>query len=275
MNEIDPIDQKTLLNMRQAIAIEEQRKQKTILEGQNCFACYLDVDGFRERVRKQPKELYESYRQQRQWLISSFFRANAASHGGGNIELQHYDKLLWPYVFSDSWFFISTDNSPEALRQISTAAAGIMMRCWEIGFPAHGAIAEGPVWWNAEEQIALGNPIVDAYILAEKLNCFGVAIHPELSSRTTDCAFTAPICTPIKPSNWMEKILSPSENLRFACLKAHKTNRTWNTENYLLRYDKIAQDYEMQNNAKSHVVRRYHKSRSIFERMLIDEPANS
>jgi hypothetical protein len=150
-----------------------------------------------------------------------------------------------------------------------------MMRCWEIGFPAHGAIAGGPVWWNPTEQIVLGKPIIDAYTLAESLNCYGVAIHPELSSRTSDGAFTVPIRTPIKPSNCQEKICPSYENLRFACLKAHKTNRTWNTESYLQYYEKIAQDYETRNNAKSHIIRRYRESRSILERMLLEEPVNS
>ena len=272
MNEIDPDDQKIFLDMRNAIAIEERRRQTTVLEDQRCFACYLDIDGFRERVTTQPRELYESYKQQRQWLISSFFGVSARSQGGDKIELQHPDKLLWPYVFSDSWFFVSIDDSQEALRQISTAAAGIMMRCWEIGFPAHGAIAEGSVWWNPEEQIVLGKPIVDAYTLAERLNCYGVAIHSELSCRTSDGAFTAPICAPIKPNNWKEKIFRPTENLRFACLNAHKTNRTWNAESYLQRYYKIAHDYEELKSAKAHIVRRYRESRPILERMLLEEP---
>ena len=75
------------------------RKQTTQLTGVNCFVCYLDLDGFKERVWTAPHDLFETYQTQRQYLLASFFMADAdasASASGSTISLNHYDKMLWP-----------------------------------------------------------------------------------------------------------------------------------------------------------------------------------
>ena len=176
--------------MERQMADDNGRKQTTQLTGVNCFVCYLDLDGFKERVWTAPHDLFETYKTQRQYLLASFFMANASA-SGSTISLNHYDKMLWPYLFSDSWFFATIDSSEEALRQISSVAAGVFMRCWEIGFPAHGAIAEGPLWWRPDLQIMLGPGIAKAFLAAESMDCFGVAAHPELLAQGQIDAFTA------------------------------------------------------------------------------------
>lgn len=254
----------------------ERKKRETILEGQNCFVCYLDLDGFKHRVMEQPEQIYASYQRQRESLLSTFFHVEAfGSAGSDDVQLRHLDKLLWPYMFSDSWFFASIDSTPESLRQISAAAAGIMMRCWEIGFPARGGIGGGALWWNPKDQIILGPAIVNAYSVAELLDCFGVSIHPELSNRAEDGAFTSLIRTPIKRSSWNDYFVRPYKQLRFACLNSDKTTGTWMTDGWLKQYDELEKEYEARSGAKRHIVRRYQESRIILEEMLLREPDRS
>ncbi len=272
MSEVSAEDLRRLEKMSSAIAAEEQRKRR-VMEGTQCFACFLDLDGFKHRVMEHPDELYAAYRRQREYLLSSFFRADAYVHGESDVQLLHFDRLLWPYMFSDSWFFASSDSTPESLRQISAVAAGIMMRCLEIGFPARGGIGAGMLWWNPEAQIILGPAIVNAHQVAESLDCFGVAIHPDLSGRAGDGAFTAPISAAIKQG---KKCQVPHyEERRFACLGSDKRSGRWHAEGWLQRYDELARSYEAQSEAKPHVVRRYRESRKILEHMLQGEPACS
>ena len=178
-------------------------------------------------------------------------------------------------MFSDSWFIATIDSTPESLRQISSAAAGIMMRCWEIGFPGRGGIGSGLLWWNPKEQIILGPAIVNAYSVAESLDCFGVAIHPDLTARAVNGAFTLPIKTPIKPRNLIHRFARPYEQMRFACLASDKTTGTWETEGWFKKYDQLAKEYESRNSAKRHVIRRYRESRKILEKMLQSQPDRS
>ena len=243
----------------------DSRKQATQLTGVNCFVCYLDLDGFKERVWTAPHDLFETYQTQRELMLGSFFRAGAEA-SGSTITLNHYDKMLWPYLFSDSWFFATIDSSKEALQQISSVAAGIFMRCWEIGFPAHGAIAEGPLWWRPDLQIVLGPGIAKAYLAAESMDCFGVAAHSELIARGQVDAFTAPY--KVRQKRLRFGILPTYKATSFCRLYAHKTNRTWNTEHYLSRFEDMARTYCTRPDAKAHVIARYERSKAIVASMV-------
>ena len=251
--------------MERQMADANWRKKTTQLTGVNCFVCYLDLDGFKERVWTAPHDLFETYQTQRQYLLASFFMANASA-SGSTISLNHYDKMLWPYLFSDSWFFATIDSSEEALRQISSVAAGVFMRCWEIGFPAHGAIAEGPLWWRPDLQIMLGPGIAKAFLAAESMDCFGVAAHPDLLARGQIDAFTAPY--KVRQKKLRFGIFPTYKTTSFCRLYAHNTNRTWNTEHYLSRFENLARTYCIRPDAKPHVIARYDRSKAIVAAMV-------
>jgi len=261
---LDPEDERLLEKMRRRMVEEDYRKQTTPLTGVNCFVCYLDLDGFREKIGTAPHDLFETYQQQRQYILASFFQANASGSNSG-VTLHHFDKMLWPYLFSDSWFFSTIDSSQQALQQISTVAAGVFMRCWEIGFPAHGAIAEGPLWWRPDLQIILGPGLVKAYLAAESMDSFGVAVHSDLAEKGSG-AFT-PTHRVLQRRRRLG-LFPTHQDTRFCRLYAYKTNTTWGTESYLARYDKMAAEYAARPNAKASVKRRYRRSRPIVEAML-------
>ncbi len=114
--------------------IEIVYNQKRVpLDGKECFVCYFDVDGFRERVFADPQKLFDEYSQMKKYITNSFFKGSVFATNNETKTI-HYDKILEPYIFSDSWFFATIDTTEEALRQISSVAAGIFMRFFEINF---------------------------------------------------------------------------------------------------------------------------------------------
>ena len=199
--------------MRRATSEVEEVKRRQTLAGDNCFVCYLDVDGFRVRARQDPARLFEEYLKLRRYMLASFFQASSSAQGD-YIEIEHTDKLLWPYAFSDSWFFASVDDSEAALRQMSTAAAGIFMRFLEIDLPARGAIAQGQVWWDPQNQTCLGPAIIDAYLTGDELGVFGIALQPGLAEVAPKDVSSGPIAVPVR-----SKIKSfENKDVRFARL---------------------------------------------------------
>ena len=70
----------------------DAEKQARELAGQAVFCCYLDVDGFRQRVRDDPAALFGDYQQQYTYLQRHFFQSRPP--GGG--QRPGADRLLFP-----------------------------------------------------------------------------------------------------------------------------------------------------------------------------------
>ena len=65
----------------------------------------------------------------------------------------------------------------KSLNRIVKAAVVLMHNALESGFALKGAIAQGPLTFDAGTGIYFGLPIVDAYLLEEELKFYGVAFH--------------------------------------------------------------------------------------------------
>lgn len=252
--------------MSNQIRAAEESKRTAFLNGNQCFICYLDLDGFKEKLFSSPQDLFNSYTQLTEYINATFFKVNAESEGT-IIKLHHFDKVLWPYVFSDSWFICTTDSSSLALNQLSTVAAGICMRLWEMGFPCHGGISEGPLWWRPDLQIMLGPGLANAYLLAESLDCFGVVADPSILNRAEQNTFTKSFSVPIKNNKCGEAQVE--REFKFCRLLAHKTNRSYNTEHYLSLYDEMIASIVNRSDFKKSILNRYKRSREILEEMII------
>lgn len=242
------------------------QKQTRALTGINCFACYMDVDGFRRRVMTDPAKLFDEYRKQSDHMLRTFFAPSAGLDQGEVKILDDFDRLVWPYMFSDSWFFVTLDDTEQSLRQIITAAAGLLIRGFEMKLPARGGIAQGQIWWHPNDQIILGPAIVHAYETAERMDCFGVAIHDGLAARAPTDAITNTISVPSKPSK--DRAIE-SLDIRFARLSAHETaGRKFNIESYADRFTTMVCEYESSTGAKPQVVARYKRSIEIVQAMM-------
>jgi hypothetical protein len=240
-------------------------KQLHTLSGQRCYVCYIDIDGFRERVIEEPGELFALYARKRTFMINTFWRAGAQWTGTG-IELAHYDHLLWPYMFSDSWFFASVDDTELSLRQVSSAAAGLFMRCFEMKFVARGGISIGKTWWHPAQPIVLGPALVRAYEIARRLECFGVVVDKEVSDACPADAVTACVGARMKCGSEIT-----TTDRCFAFLHGFRMKgRKFITDSYLTLFDEMADEYCHRRDAEERIKERYRCSRGIVEAMITD-----
>ena len=90
------------------------------------------------------------------------------------------DKELYTASFSDSMVLFSKDNSPESLDIIASSAAYILHDALLKDIPMKGAIAYGKISVNKEKQIYFGQPLIDAYLLQDEVNYYGIVAHNSL-----------------------------------------------------------------------------------------------
>lgn len=256
-------ERRILARLDEAVREAKTIQQSVRLDGAVGFSCYLDTDGFRDRVHRDPKKLYEIYRALRRDALASGWGITA--YGANRVTTSYHDKLVWPYTFSDSWFFASVDDSEDSFRQISHVASVLWMRLLEVGLPGRGGIARGAAWWHPEEQIVLGPGLSDAYALAESLDCFGVAISP-----TIDCSAWASACTEALdvPIRGGDRMIRRKASLRFARLGASRKTGSWRGDRWTRIFDEMAAAYALEPDARDHVKHRYDASRPIVASML-------
>lgn len=79
--------------------------------------------------------------------------------------------------FSDSIVLVTRSSTGADLNRISKAAAILMQTALQTGFALRGAIAKGDMVFDKNNKLFFGKALVDAYLLEEELNFFGVAFH--------------------------------------------------------------------------------------------------
>lgn len=174
--------------------------------GAETFVCYMDTEGFRRRVQSDPAGLYSQLVEVRRILLSSMTSVVVSYTTGTKTSHIHEPSvdLLWPMVFSDSWFMSTRSDSAEDLERLCTASALLFVELAKIGLPAKGAISHGQTWWSWHQQTVLGDGITKAYELAESLDVFGIALDPATQHGEATLV-TAPLRVPLKSSGSLSR----------------------------------------------------------------------
>lgn len=141
------------------------------------FIVFLDIMGFKDFVaRKSHKEIYDMLAK----LSGSKFYVYEAFK---KVEAPEYkDKELYIASFSDSIILFSKDNSEESLYMIAASAAYILHYSMLNVIPMKGAIALGTISVNKKQQIYFGQPLIDAYLLQDEVNYYGIVAHNSIDS---------------------------------------------------------------------------------------------
>jgi hypothetical protein len=82
--------------------------------------------------------------------------------------------------FSDSIVLMTKDASSVASLLITLGSMLIFRQALEYSLPLRGAIAVGRATADFERSILFGQPIIDAYLLAEDQQWYGVVQHPDM-----------------------------------------------------------------------------------------------
>ena len=138
------------------------------------FVVFLDIMGFKDRVARNPHNKILLVLQE----LSSFISENIKQGEG-----------LMFTMFSDSIIILSSDKTKETFKQIVNIASKVVEKAIEIGLPIKGAIACGECTAiNSNKPLYFGQNIIDAYVLEESIEIYGVALHNTVEKLAVEMA---------------------------------------------------------------------------------------
>ena len=133
------------------------------------FVLYMDIMGFKDRVMTEPiDDLKKSLLD----LRVKIQKLKPLLDGGGNAE-----KLMKMVQFSDSILVVSYGKEEDDLNRITKAAVILMQSSLKTEFALRGVIACGKMVFDEENQLFVGKPLVDAYLLEQEMCHYGVIFH--------------------------------------------------------------------------------------------------
>lgn len=157
------IKEKPTLQLRDHQVEWEDGTEKLIL--------YADIMGFKERVMATEHEIL------RKSLLdfkNKFKR---------KIRRLHVKEECLRYVqFSDSVIIVVNGVDDKMLKIITKAAICLFHSAMSNGFPLKGVISKGKFTFDRENELYLGRPLVDAYMLHDEIYYYGIVVHHSLES---------------------------------------------------------------------------------------------
>ncbi len=139
------------------------------------FVIFLDIMGFKDRVaRSSHKDILQVLQE-----LSNFISENIP---------QEEEGLMFT-MFSDSIIILSSDKTEETFKKIVNIASKVVEKAIEIGLPIKGALACGECTViNSNKPLYFGQNIIDAYVLEESIEIYGVALHNTVEKLAVDMA---------------------------------------------------------------------------------------
>ncbi|MES2656512.1 MAG: hypothetical protein V4620_13040 [Bacteroidota bacterium] len=140
------------------------------------FVVFLDIMGFKDFVaRHTHDEVYEMM--SRISLVKESIDELSARYTTST-----YKDKLYTTSFSDSIILFSEDDSARSLEMIVSATSFLFSTAMGQSIPMKGAIAHGLMSVNKTQQIYVGQPLIDAYLLQEEVNYYGVVAHNSIDA---------------------------------------------------------------------------------------------
>lgn len=93
------------------------------------------------------------------------------------------DILVKITTYSDSIMVYSKEDSMASLTSLISAVSMLTNELFNKGIPHKGAVAFGNMTLDSERSIFFGQPLIDAYLLQEELQFYGVIIHATAEQR--------------------------------------------------------------------------------------------
>ena len=130
------------------------------------FVAFLDIMGFKDRVaRTSHQELFAQLTDFNRDITICFRK-----YPQTEIQLAQ---------FSDSILLFSKDTTLESLKYLADATRDIMRTAitQSVPIPLKGAIAQGEMTCDLQKQLFFGQALIDAYLLEENINYYGIIVH--------------------------------------------------------------------------------------------------
>lgn len=136
----------------------------------NRFVGFIDIMGFKDIVaRNSHDKIYKMMLK-----VSDAMRTNESIFGIDNEGNEINIRMM---TYSDSIMIYSKDDSPSSLDNFITAISSLADDLFFEEIPHKGAVAFGTMTLDFQKSIFFGQPLIDAYLLQEELNFYGIAVH--------------------------------------------------------------------------------------------------
>jgi hypothetical protein len=160
------------------MAEKEEIKRKNWKPTDNRFVGFLDILGFKDLVmRKTHDEIYDVL-----YKISKTKNSLEKLAGNEKIIQKFGDAEVKIVNFSDSIVIFSKNDDIGNFRYFCIAMRWLFAKCIKDGIPLKGGFAHGQVSINQKEQIYFGQPLIDAYLIEEDVNYFGIVAHNSIDN---------------------------------------------------------------------------------------------
>ena len=156
----------------------KETKKKNWKSTDNRFVGFLDILGFKDLVmRKTHDEIYDIL-----YKISKTKKQLEELAGNEKIVEKFGDAEVKIVNFSDSIVIFSKNDDIGNFRHFCIGMRWLFAKCIKDGIPLKGGFAHGQVSINQKEQIYFGQPLIDAYLIEEDVNYFGIVAHNSIDN---------------------------------------------------------------------------------------------
>jgi hypothetical protein len=173
----------------------------------NRYVAYLDIMGFKDMVaRSTHDQIYSMMKE-----INNEVKSNTEIRW-----IKGPIKYVETTTYSDSLIIYSKDDSYESLYSFICAVSATNFTLLSKAIPHKGAVAFGTMTLDNENSIFFGQPLIDAYLLQEELNFYGIVAHATaersiMSGRDKDnrMLMISDYSCPFKKGNSIHLVITP------------------------------------------------------------------
>ncbi|WP_418497616.1 hypothetical protein [Flagellimonas sp.] len=140
----------------------------------NRIILYLDIMGFKDLVQNINPNILHKY------LKDAILFASQMKHMGyADLERAGFKKFpeIKSQVFSDSIVFATEGITTADIYTITKGAKWVSSVLFQHHITFRGSIAVGNMTYDDDSSIFFGQPLIDAYILEQQLDLFGIVAH--------------------------------------------------------------------------------------------------
>jgi len=141
------------------------------------FIVYLDIMGFKDFASRNK---HEDVLARLQKVLDFTKDAEGYSNTGSTTDEKGNSipfETIHITTFSDSIFLFSKDSTILSFGMITLAASSLFVNAIKEGIPMKGAMAYGQITVDRKQRIYCGQPLIDAHLLHEQVNYYGVVAH--------------------------------------------------------------------------------------------------
>ncbi|OQD43902.1 hypothetical protein BUL40_04680 [Croceivirga radicis] len=149
----------------------EKEKTTNWLPTDKRFVAFIDILGFKDLVmRSSHSHIYD--------LLSEISKLRSLIDNWKDKNDGRYSNAeMYTVSFSDSIVVFSKSDTVEDFDLFAFGIKWLFSGAIDKSIPLKGALAYGEISLNKSSQIYFGQPIIDAYLLEEEVNYFGIVAH--------------------------------------------------------------------------------------------------